>query len=90
MQLWPPCRDGRIHRGGCNGAEARLSGGHGPGWHGGAPRHREPDTELSGPWGSPRAGPQQSAGPSLRAPAGEASGELGRRSHQHTRKVWGG
>lgn len=46
--------------------------------------------KLSGTWGSPRAGSQRSAGPGLRAPAGGATGELGRWSHQHPRKVCGG
>ena len=44
-------------------------------------------SELSGTWGSPRAGLQRSAGPGSRAPAGGATGELGRWSHQHPRKV---
>ena len=52
MQLWLPCWDGRIHRGGLNGAKMRLSRAAGR-----CSRHRELDTELSGPWGSPRAGP---------------------------------
>lgn len=46
-------------------------------------------SELSGTWGSPRAGLQRSAGPGSRAPSGGATGELGRWRHQHPRKVWG-
>lgn len=73
------CRDGRIHRGGCNGVEARLSGAMAQGGMEVLPGTRA-DTELSGVLGLLEGRPTAACWAKLGALAGEASGELGRRS----------